>query len=197
MLYAQPVLFIKSEPRHLDLLVRTHPLPAHTFVPYSTIYTPSSTMELTWSLDYCLACDKQTSGGAYCSQSCRLADLETSSTWAGPSSPTNTFTPSSASDTHRGSGFYLSPAINFQAYKTSTTQARTQPTLQSSYFSTNYTFQPASTKSLTPSTSRSSLSSNASDSSQHSQLSEQIHNELRAYSNSFDTTRNWRRRTWS
>ena len=29
-----------------------------------------------WSPDYCLSCDRQTEGGAYCSQACRLADLE-------------------------------------------------------------------------------------------------------------------------
>ena len=154
-------------------------------------------MELTWSLDYCLACDRQTSGGAYCSQSCRLVDQETS-TWSGPSSPTNT-----TQETQRGSGFYLSPAINFANYKitpaastsTSTSSNPRPATAQPSYFSTNYTQQP-SNKVLSPSSSRSSLSSNSSDQSQN-QLSEQIHNELRAYTNCFDTTRNWRRRTWS
>ncbi len=155
-------------------------------------------MDLTWSLDYCLACDRQTSGGAYCSQSCRLADLETSTTWSGPSSPTTT----SSNETQRGSGFYLSPAINFANYKidkstsTSTSSSSNpQPTAQISYFSANYTQQPTN-KSLSPSSSRSSLSSNSSELSQN-QLSEHIHNELRAYTNSFDTTRNWRRRTWS
>lgn len=29
-----------------------------------------------WSLDYCLVCDRQTVGGAYCSQACRLAELD-------------------------------------------------------------------------------------------------------------------------
>ena len=155
-------------------------------------------MDLTWSLDYCLACDRQTSGGVYCSQSCRLADLETSSTWSGPSSPTNT----SSNETKRGSGFYLSPAINFANYRTTTTKSTStttspnpQSTAHPSYFSVNYTHQP-SNKVLTPSSSRSSLTSNFSETS-HNQLSEQIHNELRAYTNSFDTTRNWRRRTWS
>lgn len=170
-------------------------------------------MDLTWSLDYCLACDRQTSGGAYCSQSCRLADLETSSTWSGTVSPTTNIaatsssSSSSSTDTQRGSGFYLSPAINFANYKnisspspamsTTATAATTQPnTTPSNYFSTNFT-NPPSTKGLTPSSSISSLSSNSSsDSSQH-QLSEHIHSELRAYTNSFDTTRNWRRRTWS
>jgi len=32
-------------------------------------------MESDWSLDFCLACDKQTTEGAYCSQACRAADL--------------------------------------------------------------------------------------------------------------------------
>lgn len=153
-------------------------------------------MDQTWSLDYCLACDRQTSGGAYCSQSCRLADLETSSTWSGTSSPTHTVAVSSSTGTQHGSGFYLSPAINFASYKTSTAlSTATRPTTQASYFSTNFT-NPPSSKGLTPSTSQSSLNSNASDSSQH-QLSEHIHSELRAYTNAFDTTRNWRRRTWS
>ncbi|OQE15892.1 hypothetical protein PENSTE_c026G09867 [Penicillium steckii] len=33
-------------------------------------------MSTEWSLDFCLACDRQTSGGPYCSQSCRLAELD-------------------------------------------------------------------------------------------------------------------------
>lgn len=32
-------------------------------------------MSTEWSLDFCLVCDRQTSGGAYCSQSCRLSEL--------------------------------------------------------------------------------------------------------------------------
>lgn len=32
-----------------------------------------------WSLDFCLVCDRQTSGGAYCSQSCRLSELDRTS----------------------------------------------------------------------------------------------------------------------
>lgn len=32
-------------------------------------------MDSDWSLDFCLACDKQTSEGVYCSQACRAADL--------------------------------------------------------------------------------------------------------------------------
>ncbi|KAJ5159214.1 uncharacterized protein N7500_008865 [Penicillium coprophilum] len=29
-----------------------------------------------WSLDFCLVCDRQTLGAPYCSQTCRLAELD-------------------------------------------------------------------------------------------------------------------------
>ena len=157
-------------------------------------------MELTWSLDYCLACDKQTQGETYCSQSCRLADLETSSLWSGPASPT---TCTSSPSANRGSGFYLAPAINFDAYKTSTipySQASSQSSTPStSYFPNEASSQAAVPKTLTPSSSQSSLSSTQGTSSQVSPpLSEQARNELLGYTNSFDNIRNWKRRmTWS
>lgn len=155
-------------------------------------------MESTWSLDYCLACDKQTQGEAYCSQSCRLADLEASSDWSGPTSATT----NSSFEANKGSGFYLSPAINFSAYKTSTTlfsYAASQATSTlTTYFTSHTSTQLASTKTLTPSSSSSSLSSTKSVSSQANHLSEQARNELLRYTNSFDNVRNWkRRRTWS
>ncbi|GLI73555.1 hypothetical protein PoHVEF18_001773 [Penicillium ochrochloron] len=37
-------------------------------------------MSTDWSLDFCLVCDRQTSGGPYCSQTCRLAELDRTST---------------------------------------------------------------------------------------------------------------------
>jgi len=151
-------------------------------------------MELTWSLDYCLACDKQTQGDTYCSQSCRLADLEASSDWSGPTSPTM----NSPSEASKGSGFQLPPAINFSAYKSSTTllsSAASQATSPlTSYFTSHTPTQVAATKTLTPSSSSSSLSSTKSVSSQVNQLSEQARNELLGYSNSFDNVRNWKRR---
>lgn len=156
-------------------------------------------MELTCFHDYCLACDKQTAGEAYCSQSCRLADLETSSTWSGTTSPSTAGpSPSWTSDSNRGSGFYLSPAVNFAAYKspiTSTYQSTSQPTSpSSSYFPSHTSSQVASTKTLSPSSSRSSLSSTSSISSRADPLSEQARTELRSYTDAFDSTRNWRRR---
>ena len=33
-------------------------------------------MSTEWSLDFCLVCDRQTLGGPYCSQTCRLAELD-------------------------------------------------------------------------------------------------------------------------
>ena len=157
--------------------------------------------ELTWSLDYCLACDKQTQGGTYCSQTCRLADLETSSrTWSGSTLPT-TYTPSSENTT-RGSGFYLSPAIDFASYKTSNTPfspAASQPSSPlNSYFQGYTSTQAGASKTLTPSSSHSSLSSTQSSSSAASPLSDQARTELLGYTNSFDHVRNWKRRqTWS
>ena len=160
-------------------------------------------MELNWAPDYCLACDKQTECETYCSQSCRLADLEKSSNWSGSTSPT---TPSwTSSDSNRGSGFYLSPAFNFAAYKTPQTTpdwpSGQAAAPQTSYFSPVSATQNAPSRTLSPSSSRSSLSSSttsSSTSSRRSPLSEQARTELRGYTNAFDNTRNWKRRmTWS
>lgn len=156
-------------------------------------------MELTWSLTYCFACDKQTQGDLYCSQSCRLADMESSSDWSKPPTPTTT---TSSSEVNRGTGFYLSPAINFSVYKPSnalfpfaTSHTTSSP---ASYFPSYTSAQSTATKTLTSSSSSSSLSSTQSVSSQTSHLSEQARNELLGYTNSFDNVRNWKRRmTWS
>ena len=158
-------------------------------------------MELSWSLDFCLACDKQTQGDTYCSQACRLADFE-SLTWSGSTSPT---TGSPAANINRGSGFYLSPAINFTAYKASTTtpySTTSQVSPQATCFSAHASDQAASNKTLSPSSSHSSLSLSPSAAShaqsQASPLSEQTRNELLGYTNSFDSVRDWKRRmTWS
>lgn len=156
-------------------------------------------MELTWSLDYCLACDRQTQGEAYCSQTCRLADLETSATWSGPTSPT---TCTSSTNANRGSGFYLSPAIDFTASKPSSTSlsnlASQSSSPLSSYFPKNSSSQTNVSKTLTPSSSQSSLSSTQSSPSQSRTISDQDRAELLGYTNAFDNVRNWKRRmTWS
>lgn len=147
-------------------------------------------MELDWSPDYCLACDKQTSGGAYCCQSCRLADVETASEPVSPTSTTG----------KRDSGLHLEPAFNFAAHRSPPLSPAPSKYLQQSqqpksYFSNQPTSpqEASSGRALTPSSSRSSLGSVASLSSSDCQLSAQARTELRGYTNSFDSIRNWRR----
>lgn len=154
-------------------------------------------------LDFCLACDKQTIfGGAYCSQACRLADLDRAR--SPPQSPTSPMTSSSpfASSTpvgSTGSGFYLPPAVNFSNYKTPLVlQASSSSTSQqtsSFQHAPLHTSTPQHT--LTPSSSRSSLTFGliGLQSQASSGLSEQAKSELRDYVSAFDTSREWRRRS--
>lgn len=68
--------------------------------------------------DFCLSCDAQTNGSAFCSQACRLAELDN---YTNP-------TPSSSicwnnnsiyrSSMGTSSVLYLPPAIDFSAYRT-------------------------------------------------------------------------------
>lgn len=162
-----------------------------------------------WTHQFCLACDRQVQneGAAYCSEACRLADFEkTSST---PSSePVNSpasnhaaqakpaSTPSLSTSTRRK--FYLSPAYDFstaQPYGTTPVPQRND------YFMTNdrKSSSPSNTLSLTPSSSHSSLcsmQSNNSASSETSRLSEVARKELQAYAVSFEQVRLQRRRSY-
>lgn len=148
-------------------------------------------------LDFCLACDKQTSDGFYCSQACRLADLEQ----AGSSAPTSPLTPSGCDDSCHaslvnfgsGSGFYLPPALDFNTHK-----HPESPAVKASTHQTQPSSQPSSRQRvLSPSSSRSSLSSaSSSDASQTSKtISEQARSELRDYFSCFDHTREMKRRS--
>lgn len=166
--------------------------------------------DMEWSPDFCLACDRQSSGGAYCSQACRLADIERASGGSEPVSPTSSAPSASwaSSCLGTGSGFYLPPPLNFDAYKTSSKNHASKAdrrslgsTPQSSYFpnisssqytSASSTVSPAS-KVLTPSSSRSSLSSIGST-QEAASLSDQARSELRGYASSFDQVRDWKRR---
>ncbi|KAK0793863.1 hypothetical protein LTR33_007176, partial [Friedmanniomyces endolithicus] len=71
--------------------------------------------------DFCLACDKE-SNGPYCSQACRMADLERASPPALPSSPTQA-APSrlswSSLSPAPSSVYVLQPAYNFTDKTTS------------------------------------------------------------------------------
>ena len=151
--------------------------------------------------DFCLACDNQTADGLYCSQACRLTDLEKAG--SAPESPT---TPSHLSTS---SGFFLAPALDFGTYRPRTAQ---QSSLAASskdesghdsvrQQSPQHHSTPSHTSSprrvLSPSSSRSSLVSGLSGLTTQTTegLSEQAKTELREYVNSFDQTREWRRRS--
>ena len=172
---------------------------------------------LDWSPDFCLSCDRQSvNGGAYCSQSCRLADLERASGGSSTASSPHTSPTSWTTPTLQGNGFYLPPALNFSAMSSRQTssasssprgsissssstpppaayQSVQQPT-RSGYTSASYS-QNGQTSTLYSSPSRTSLSSMQSTSQQDSgYLSDKARNELRDYASSFDPVRDWKRR---
>ncbi|KAF1970463.1 hypothetical protein BU23DRAFT_207170 [Bimuria novae-zelandiae CBS 107.79] len=149
-----------------------------------------------WSPDYCLSCDRQTEGGAYCSQACRLADLEKAKSPSQLSS-------SASSTGSSNNGFYLPPAVNFSAYKTPTpsrgfdTSYHYYPTNNGTYFAPTASAsrwsqsQQQQQRSLTPSSSRSSL---ASSTSQTTGISAQAASQLTYYAQNFDQVREIKRR---
>lgn len=156
-----------------------------------------------WSPDYCLSCDRQTEGGAYCSQACRLADLEKAKSPSQLSS-------SASSTASSNNGFYLPPAVNFSAYKTPTpsrgfdTSYYYSPTNSGAYFAPaaassssrsppthHQQQQQQQQRSLTPSSSRSSL---ASATSQTPGVSAHAASQLTCYARNFDQVREIKRR---
>lgn len=164
--------------------------------------------------DFCLNCDRQVSGGAYCSQSCKLADLEKGSTPSSPTVATTTIPTSSSSPQHHTRSL-TAPSTSALPIKhiqpNDWTRTYTQPTPsevarspQSSYFmrtseSTRPTSQGPPPRALTPSSSRSSLASSTSGAQHHpSHISEQAKLELQEYFNAFDHAKASRRRqsTW-
>ncbi|QPH09702.1 hypothetical protein C2857_000630 [Epichloe festucae Fl1] len=165
-----------------------------------------------WAHQFCLACDKQvqSDGAAYCSESCRLADQEKSSTpssqasspgfapsgfpWSGPRSPSTT----SSSKPK----FYLSPAYDFgNAQPYGTGPIRSQP-LSSSFTASISEWSTSAdstfTRSLSPSSSHSSLCSMQSTSTtgEPKHLSDIAKQELKAYAISFEHVRLQRRRSY-
>ncbi|KAI9660814.1 MAG: hypothetical protein M1829_006466 [Trizodia sp. TS-e1964] len=170
-------------------------------------------MEMDWCTDFCLACDKQTSGKAYCSESCRLADISPESSpnlhsssrvpsplmllpWAPYShaalpSPQS---PSYAPPAPAVPGFRLPPAFDFAAFRSPIVASATTTTTTI----VNAVSQPFSIPSplamLKPSTSQTSLSSLRSQESVRSAVNDRAKSELRNYAGSFDHVRNWKRR---
>lgn len=156
--------------------------------PVPTHYT--QIMSCDWTHQFCLACDKQTDGTTYCSESCRLADYEkTSAPSSGQSSPgladhSSSYPWTFSKPTTTSRSLYLAPAFDFGS--------------PHPYGSSNPSSCASSTlvpKALSPSNSHSSLCSMKSTSSTESQLSEKAAKELRAYARSFESVRLQRRRS--
>jgi hypothetical protein len=154
-------------------------------------------MSFDWDNQYCLCCDRQTDGAVYCSESCRLADYEkTSTSSSGAISATlgGEAAPWTTAPRQQQSKFYLSPAYDFSnptPYGT-TPQPRSFPSYPTPLaLPTN--------RRLTPSNSHSSLcsiQSSSSTASEAPQLSDKATRELRAYASSFEQVRTQRRRSY-
>lgn len=162
-----------------------------------------------WSHDFCLACDRQIAEGAYCSQACRLADLEPSGA-SEPSSPSwpafsaQSLAPRPAHPAAIGPGLCLPPAVDFSAYRSrlSSTEAAPSPARSVSSEAGSicargralYGANETGPRCLSLSPSRLSLSSLTSCLPTGPILSDQAANYLRCYADSFDRTRGLKRR---
>lgn len=160
-----------------------------------------------WTHQFCLACDKQVhDGGAYCSESCRLADFEKSPSspssqasspgFAPSSGPWSTVAPSMSSRPTVRPKFYLSPAYDFSNAQPYGTTPTSKPLL--GYYSSLRSERPSQSlplRQLTPSSSHSSLCSMQSTASDVSRLSDGAKKELQAYAVSFEQVRLQRRRS--
>ncbi|KAF2872375.1 hypothetical protein BDV95DRAFT_491639, partial [Massariosphaeria phaeospora] len=194
-----------SAPRQLHSSSLAHrPTDLPTLHPNPLVSAMASQME--WSHDFCLSCDRQIAeGGAYCSQACRLADLEKAGSTE-PQLPAQ-LSSSASSSTSSTQGFYLPPAVNFSAFKTSSSSrgydmgpsspSHYYPTANGSYFAPAASASATASRqsqhrSLTPSSSRSSLASATSQST--SGISAQAASQLNSYVRSFDQVRDMKRR---
>lgn len=156
-----------------------------------------------WSHQFCLACDKQveTDADAYCSEACRLTELERTSTPSSQASSPGLTPPSgpwSTPSKQQSTKFFLSPAYDFanaQPYGTTPVQH----SLFGSYSMSHSHAKPTEiTRTLTPSSSHTSLCSMQSTSTngESGQLSDRARQELRAYAVSFEHVRTQRRRSY-
>ena len=157
-----------------------------------------------WCTDFCLSCDQQTNGSAYCSQACRMADLDRVNT-SGSSSleSTSPLSLSSSSTSPVRSSFYLPPAIDFSAYRSSPVTfsressritAAQRGSLQRSQTSPSST-NVSSQGQLKTSSSGMSLSSvHQLPNTSRTSLSQQSKYDLSAYANAFDEVRLLKRR---
>lgn len=152
-----------------------------------------------WSPDFCLACDRQTDGNAYCSEACKLTEYEKSSNAGSTaSSPISSRGLAWPSTRPSNNGFYLEPAYNFSNAK----PYGTNPSQRTSYQPSRQGSSPVTFNTkpvLTPSSSQSSLfsmqSTTSSMTAEPIQLSDESRKALRAYASSFDQSRYSRRQS--
>lgn len=152
--------------------------------------------------DFCLACDQQTNGTPFCSQACRLAELDHNLSSSEPVSPIYEREGiSQRSSGLTGKGFHLPPAIDFLSYRRD--RSTNQPQLNQTAGSKTEPHRakvastptiPSRSSKLSPSSSQTSLSSLHTNQSSPGGISEQAWNELRDYASNFDQVRTLKRR---
>ncbi|KAK2625662.1 hypothetical protein QTJ16_004974 [Diplocarpon rosae] len=158
-------------------------------------------LDMEWSPAFCLACDRQTDGKVYCSESCRLAEYESASTASSAaSSPTSTRAPLSWPGKQSSKAFALEPAYNFaNAQPYGGTPAPRASLASFPHPARAAPAAPAAKGTLTPSSSQSSLfsmqSSHSATSAEPIPLSHESRKALRAYASSFDHSRYSRRQS--
>lgn len=146
-----------------------------------------------WSLDFCLVCDRQTCGGAYCSQACRLAELDGFSTGSSLSSQTMNSKQTPSREHTVGSKLYPTNTSTGRSPETTGSVEKSSTSLRYQLVdSASGLSQP--TRTLSPSSSETSLTSLQSNSSRSTTVSDQVWNELCDYASCFDHVRDWRRR---
>ncbi|KAH9810091.1 Life-span regulatory factor [Teratosphaeria destructans] len=143
--------------------------------------------------DFCLSCDRASTTGAYCSQACRLADMERA-TASPPASP--------VSQRHSARLSWSSTSSLHYAHSATSRPAPPSPghahRPRTSYFTATSATQHQEQQPhyvLSPSSSRTSLTSTSSDSGAASgRISHQAQMELQDYFKSFNAAQASKRR---
>lgn len=156
-----------------------------------------------WTLDYCMVCDRQTPGGPYCSQACRLSEMDSTPPASSPVSPT--FPPAPLILDSHDCMADSNPAGNDNNYTISLNDhlhivspaglppASSNGNKRNNKF-TLFSDKPSTSQPYIHNTgSQSSLNSLRSSASQSSsRLSPEAMSELKYYSNLFDSVRKWK-----
>ncbi|CAK4010074.1 Hypothetical predicted protein [Lecanosticta acicola] len=146
--------------------------------------------------DFCLFCDRDSPDAPYCSQQCKLADLERAnhSNPASPTtSPTSPTSPTSRRPWHSSSSAYKLDSLHQQTTPTYDTSSSSRP--RSSYLSFTQ-MHDQDERLLTPSSSRTSLSSTTTSASLGCQgMSPHAKQQLQEYFSSFDQAKAAKRRS--